>query len=258
MKLSVSIITFNEEKNIRACIESVLNIADEIIVVDSYSKDRTAEICRSFSKVKFIENRFSGHVEQKNFAMEQITNDFILSLDADERLSEKLREEILLWKKQETPIEGGFSMPRLNNYCGKWIRHSGWYPDRKIRLWNKKKGIWGGDNPHDKVIMHSGDCMIGKMKGDILHYTTENLKTHIEQVNKFSEIAAQQLLNKNKNKSEYLKIFFNPPFTFFKKYFFQFGFLDGFYGFTIAIISAHAKFLKYAKFKQMRDQKPTK
>jgi glycosyltransferase involved in cell wall biosynthesis len=254
MKLSVSIITFNEEKNIQACLESVLNIADEIIVVDSYSKDKTAEICQSFPKLTFIENRFTGHVEQKNFAIEQSTNDFILSLDADERLSEKLKEEILLWKKNETSTKDGFTMPRLNNYCGKWIRHSGWYPDRKIRLWNKKKGEWGGDNPHDKVMMHSGADKIGKMTGDILHYTTENLKTHIEQVNKFSEIAAQQLINKNSSKSEYLKIYFNPPFTFFKKYILQLGFLDGFYGFTIAIISAHAKFLKYAKFKQMRDQ----
>ncbi|WP_375579201.1 glycosyltransferase family 2 protein [Marivirga tractuosa] len=257
MKLSVTIITFNEEKNIQACIESVKDVADEIIVIDSFSKDKTAEICKSYSKVKFIENSFAGHVEQKNFAINQSNFEFILSLDADERLSEKLKEEIHQWKNEDTSEKDAYNMPRLNNYCGKWIRHSGWYPDRKIRLWNKNKGEWGGNNPHDKVIMNS-DSTIGKLKGDILHYTTENLKTHLEQVNKFSEIAAQQLLNKNKGKSEYLKIYFNPPFTFFKRYILQLGFLDGFYGFTIAIISAHAKFLKYAKFKQMRDQQSTK
>jgi len=249
MKISATIITFNEEHNIMDCISSVLPIADEIIVVDSFSNDKTAEICKSFKEVTFVEHVFKGHVEQKNFAIDQASNKYVLSLDADERLSQGLQEEILTLKSQND-LADAYSMPRLNNHYGKWIKHGGHYPDRKIRLWDRTKGKWGGKNPHDKVVIQSDN--IKHLRNNLLHYTTASIFTHLSQVNKFSEIAAEALIKSGKRPNAYMKVLFDPPFMFFKKYIFQLGFLDGFEGFTIAIISAHSKFLKYAKYIQKR------
>ncbi|HET8859510.1 glycosyltransferase family 2 protein [Marivirga sp.] len=251
MKLSVTIITYNEEKNIQACIESVLDVADEIIVVDSFSKDKTAEICQAFSKVKFMENPFSGHVEQKNFAISQSNHEFVLSLDADERLSEKLKEEILEWKNNENPVTDAFSMPRLNNYCGKWIRHSGWYPDRKVRLWNKNKGKWGGSNPHDKVILNENSNS-QNLKGQILHYTYQNTTQHDEQIEKFTSIAAQESFRKNKKVFILPHLILYPFYSFIKVYFVKLGILDGYYGLVLSLKHSRYKYLKYFKLYQLK------
>jgi glycosyltransferase involved in cell wall biosynthesis len=253
MKLSVTIITYNEEKNIQACIESVLDVADEIIVVDSYSQDRTAELCRSYSQVIFIENPFPGHVEQKNFAISKSQFDYILSLDADERLSDNLKAEILQWKETDDSKVDAFNMPRLNNYCGKWIKHSGWYPDRKIRLWNKNKGKWGGNNPHDKVIL-SQNSSIKKLKGQILHYTYQNTKQHDDQIEKFTSIAAEQSFKKNKMVIVLLHLILYPLYSFLKVYFFKLGFLDGYYGLIISLKHSRYKYLKYLKLYKLKKQ----
>ncbi|MTI29248.1 glycosyltransferase family 2 protein, partial [Cytophagales bacterium RKSG123] len=149
-KISAVIITYNEEKNIQRCLESLKGVVDEIVVVDSLSTDNTKKICEKFD-VHFIENPFEGHIEQKNYAMGCARNDYVLSLDADEALSPKLKESIL--KVKENWTADFYSFNRLNNYCGQWIRHSGWYPDKKIRLWDRRKGKWGGKNPHDNVVM---------------------------------------------------------------------------------------------------------
>ena len=162
VKLSVVIITFNEEKNIARCLESVKDIADEIVVVDSFSKDKTEEICRGYG-VKFIEHKFEGHIEQKNYASSQATYQHVLSLDADEALSDELKESIIKVKNDWNGY--GYSMNRLTNYCGKWIHHCGWYPDTKIRLMDKSKGKWDGDNPHDQFIMQDNAEAI-QLKGD--------------------------------------------------------------------------------------------
>ncbi|WKK79086.2 glycosyltransferase family 2 protein [Marivirga arenosa] len=248
MKISANIITFNEEKNIEKCIKSIQAVADEIIIVDSYSTDKTEEIANSFNKTRWIQHKFEGYGQQKNIALRQSQFDYILSIDADETLSLELQEEIIHLKESSIEKSKAFYIPRLNNYCGKWIKHGGWYPDRKIRLWNKNFGQWTPDL-HEKVILKNG-VEPAKLKGDILHYTTDSISTHIDQVNKFSEIAAAQLLKSKKKQNAIFKMLFDPPFMFIKKYFFQLGFLDGFYGFAIAIISAHAKFLKYAKYYQ--------
>lgn len=254
MKISATIITFNEEENIKRCIDSVLEVADEIVVVDSYSTDQTEKICSSFDQVRFIKNEFKGHIEQKNFAIQQAKHEWILSLDADECLSDNLKTEIENIKSKKEDKFQAYSMPRLNNYCGQWIRHSGWYPDRKVRLWNRKMGKWGGHNPHDRVILDNG-IQSGKLNSNLLHYTIASLSAHINQVNKFSEIAALQLFNSQKKPSATFKMIFDPPFMFIKRYILQLGFLDGFYGLTIAVISAQAKFLKYAKYKQFKSKK---
>ena len=166
-KLSVVIITFNEEQNIERCLQSIVNIADEIIVLDSFSTDKTEEICKKFN-VKFHQHKFDGHIQQKNRALGLAENDYVLSLDADEVPNEILLSEIMRIKANLS--SDAYYFNRLTNYCGKWIKHCGWYPDQKLRIWNKNKGEWGGVNPHDKVIMQE-NTSLEYLKGDLLHYS---------------------------------------------------------------------------------------
>ena len=250
MNISATIITFNEERNIKNCIESLLDIADEIIVVDSYSTDKTEQVCKAFNKVQFIQNNFEGHIEQKNFAVSIASNNFILSLDADERLSCELIDELNKIKSDNAVTTLAYSMPRLNNYCGKWIRYSGWYPDRKVRLWDRRIGKWGGSNPHDYVVLNESTRQV-KLHSKILHYTVTSIKGHVEQSNKFSDIAALELSKSKQKVAVNFKMLLDPFYTFFKIYFLKVGFLDGFYGLTIAVISSYEKFLKYSKYKQL-------
>ena len=206
MKISATIITFNEEENIGDCIDSLKEVADEIIVVDSFSTDATEKICVE-KNVNFIQHKFEGHIEQKNFATQQAANNFVLSLDADERLSDELKKEILdCFDRLPTNTSGqvsltsdAFIMNRLNNYCGKWIAHGVWYPDRKIRLWNKQKGKWGGTNPHDKVVMDK-NTTVKSLTGNILHYTVRTPEQYKLQMEKFSTIAAASMLLEGKKK----------------------------------------------------------
>ncbi|NVO03401.1 MAG: glycosyltransferase family 2 protein [Bacteroidetes bacterium] len=245
-ELSVVIITFNEERNIGRCLDSVKEIADDIVVIDSFSTDKTEEICLA-NGARFIKHEFPGHIEQKNWAISQAKFPFILSLDADEALSEELKKSIIEAKKN-TEFDG-YIMNRLTNYCGKWIHHSGWYPDAKLRLWDSAKGKWGGVNPHDKYEMES-DVKIKHLKGDIYHYSYYSINEHILQANKFSEIMAKALFKNGKNAS-FLKVIFRPPMRFFRDYFLKMGFLDGFYGFVICKTTAYTTFLKYSKLRQL-------
>lgn len=245
-KLSVVIITFNEERNIGRCIDSVQKIADDIVVVDSFSSDKTEEVCKS-KNVRFIPHKFDGHIEQKNWAITQAMFPFILSLDADEAIDEELKKSILLVKNNW--LFDGYTMNRLTNYCGKWIYHSSWYPDKKLRLWDSTKGKWGGINPHDKYEMQAGSSQ-SQLKGNILHYSYYSIQDHIKQVNTFTDIAAKALLMTGKRFS-FVNLFFSPPVKFLKMYLLKLGFLDGFEGYIIAKISAHAAFIKYAKLRQL-------
>ncbi len=244
ISLSVVIITYNEEKNIGRCLESVKDIADEIVVVDSFSTDKTEEICRQYH-TKFIKNPFEGHIEQKNFALKQVQYQHVLSIDADECLSEELKQSIA--KVKENWVYDGYYFNRLTNYCGKWIKHCGWYPDKKLRLFNSKKGSWGGVNPHDKYIIDK-DAKIQYLKGDLLHYSFYTIYQHMEQINKFSTIKANGFYKKGK-KAPIYKLFFNPIITFLRHYIIRLGFLDGFYGFVISVNSSHSTFLKYVKLR---------
>jgi len=250
VKISVVIITYNEEKNIGRCLDSVREVADEIVVVDSYSTDKTKDICRSMN-VKFRQHQFEGHIEQKNYAVFCASYGQILSLDADEVLSEKLKQSILA-AKQNWQFDG-YSFNRLTNYCGKWIRHSGWYPDTKLRLWDRRKGRWGGVNPHDRVIMDE-QIIIAHIAGDLHHYSYHSVKDHVDQINSFSEIAARAAYAAGRNTNLLLDIVFNPLLTFFKKYFLKLGILDGYQGFMIAIHTAYGKFLKYIKLRELEKQ----
>ena len=244
--ISVAIITYNEERNISRCLDSVKNLADEVVIIDSFSTDRTKEICLS-NGVKFIEHVFQGYIEQKNFALSQTKHSHALLLDADEALNPELYNAILKEKKNDFPFDA-YTMNRCTNYCGKFIRHGLWYPDRKLRLLDKNKGHWGGINPHDKIEMNK-KTSIKHLPGDILHYSYNSIEEHIKQNEKFSSISAESLYKQGK-RSSILKIIFSPVWTFFSGYFLKLGFLDGKYGWVIAKKTAQLSFLKYKKLQQ--------
>ncbi len=251
--LSAVIITLNEEKNIGRCLVSLRDVADEIIVVDSFSSDRTKIICKEYGAV-FIEKEWKGYIWQKNFANEFATNEWILSVDADEALSDSLKHSILKVKDQAD--HDAYTLNRITNYCGQWIKHCGWYPDTKLRLFKKSKGKWAGYKIHEYIEMQEGSSE-GHLDGDLLHYSYYSISDHMRQANHFSNIAAEALYD-NKKKAGIIKLFFAPIFRFIRDYFFKLGFMDGFYGFVICQISAHAVFLKYIKLRQYyRDGKKT-
>jgi glycosyltransferase involved in cell wall biosynthesis len=249
--LSVILITFNEEKKIARCIASVKPIADEIIVMDSFSTDSTMAIAKEMG-TRFYQRAFQGYGDQKNAGMALAAHDFVLFIDADEFLSETLRHSI-----EKEKIKGfsgdGYTMNRLNNYCGKWIRHGSWYPDQKLRIINRHKGHWNNNIVHEGLIMQDG-LSIYHLKGNLLHQAYSNFDDHIEKNNRYSKLSAQLLFEKGKRGPGY-KIVFNPFWAFFKSYFLMFGFLDGFYGFVIAINIAHLTFLKYIKLYQLQQRK---
>ncbi|HON17771.1 MAG TPA: glycosyltransferase family 2 protein [Salinivirgaceae bacterium] len=250
VKISVVIITFNEEKNIGRCLESVQGLADEIVVLDSFSTDRTQEICESFG-VRFFQHSFDGHIQQKNRVIGLASYPHILSLDADEVLSENLYQSIL--KVKENWDADGYYFNRLTNYCGQWIRHCGWYPDRKLRLWDSRKGRWGGVNPHDRFIMEPR-CSVKFLKGDLLHFSYFSISQHQQQANAFSSIGAKADFEKGK-RADLLKIWLFPKWKFFRDFILKKGFLDGYYGYIICKISAHATFLKYVKIRELQKNK---
>ena len=246
VQISAVIITFNEEKNIKRCLDSLKDIMDEIVVVDSYSTDSTVDICNKMG-AKVVQHTFEGHIQQKNWAITQATYPHVLSLDADEVLSDTLRDSILSAKKDWNA--DGFTMNRMTSYGGKWIKHGGWYPDKKLRLWDSRKGEWAGVNPHDKYIMTQAS-KIQHLKGDILHYTFHSLKEHTDQVEKFTTIAANALFKQGKQAS-FAKLRLGARIKFVKDYIIRLGFLDGYEGYQIAKISAYATFIKYAKLREL-------
>ncbi len=243
-ELSVVIITYNEERNIGRCLESVKDIADDIVVVDSFSTDDTEKIARYYG-ARFITHPFEGHIEQKNWAITQAKYPHILSLDADEALSDGLKESIKKVKKDWK--YDGYYFNRLTNYCGKWIKHTSWYPARKLRLWDSRKGRWGGLNPHDRFYLEKGASR-RFLAGDLLHYSYFSINEHIEQINKFSSIVAKAYYKAGK-RATIFNIIFNPIWRMFRDYFIKLGFLDGFYGLVISVNSAHETFLKYIKLR---------
>jgi len=249
--LSVVIITYNEEKNIQRCLESVRSLADEIVVVDSLSTDNTKKICLEYG-ARFIEQSFLGYIEQKNFALGQASNDYVLSLDADEAIGEKLASSIQKLKNRDTIVDG-YRMNRCASYAGRWIRHGTWYPDTKLRLFNRKKARWGGENPHDKVIPDTA-AHIGFLKGDILHYTYASIEEHITQMNRFTTIQAEAMLKSGK-KATLFKLLVNPVAAFISGYIIKGGFLDGRDGLLLAKAGAYATFIKYMKLWH-RQRKP--
>jgi glycosyltransferase involved in cell wall biosynthesis len=244
MKISATIITCNEERKIARTIES-LRCSDEILVVDSGSTDRTVEIAGNLG-AKVIETHWRGYSQQKNFAAEQAANDWILSLDADEVLSEALEAE--LWQlRKKGPTHDAYTMPRLAQYMGRWILHSGWYPDRKVRLYDRRKASWAGEFVHESVQV-SGT--LGHLKSNILHYSYDSLSEQMKSIDRYTTLAAQELVARGQ-KVHWRNLILDPMWTFARTYFFHLGFLDGLEGLTIAEMAAMYTYLRYAKARYM-------
>jgi glycosyltransferase involved in cell wall biosynthesis len=250
MELSVVIITKNEERNIGRCLASVKGIADDVVVLDSFSTDRTEAIVKEHG-ARFLQHAFDGHIEQKNRAISHAKHPWVLSLDADEALDERLARAIK--EAMRAPEADGYAMNRLTNYCGGWIRHGGWYPDAKLRLWDSRKGRWAGVNPHDRYEMDTG-ARLAHLPGDILHYSYNSIDDHYRQVEYFTTIAAKAYFDHGKG-APLFKRLFSPVVKFIGDYVVRLGFLDGGRGFTIARISAHATWLKYRKLHLLRSQR---
>jgi glycosyltransferase involved in cell wall biosynthesis len=244
MKITATIITLDEERNIQRAIES-LRSTDEILIVDSGSVDRTVELAQKLG-ARVIEAGWRGYSGQKNWAAEQASHDWILSLDADEALSEALEAEI--WNlKKKGPQYDAYTMPRLAKYLGRWILHSGWYPDRKIRLYNRRKAQWVGQFVHERVQVAG---RIGHLKANILHFTCDSLSEHVKSLERYTTLAAQELASR-KAPIGWFQMIFEPPWTFIRSYFLQLGFLDGLEGLIIAYMASFYTFLKYAKARNM-------
>jgi glycosyltransferase involved in cell wall biosynthesis len=244
MKITATIITLNEERNIARAIES-LRCSDEIIILDSGSVDRTVELAEKLG-ARVIEAGWRGFAGQKNWAAEQAQNDWILSLDADEALSEALEAEI--WNLKKTgPRYDAYTMPRLARYLGRWILHSGWYPDRKIRLYDRRKARWMGDFVHESVQVHG---RVGRLESNLLHFTCDSLSEHLKTMDRYTTLAAQEIAAR-KVKVPLSHLIVDPGWTFFKTYVLQRGFLDGFEGLIIAYMAGLYTFLKYAKARIM-------
>ncbi len=237
--LSAVIITLNESRNIRRCLESLQGIADEIIVVDSGSTDDTESICRSF-KVKFISREWTGYSDQKNFGNSQASHHWVFSIDADEALSPELQQSVL--RVKALPEAGNYRINRQTNYCGKWIRHSGWFPDIKVRFFDRRETLWEG-LIHERLNVPD-EKQIPLLKGVCYHYTYYTRAEHREQAERFAALSARELMNRGRQPG-LLKRHLGPPFRFFRMFFLQLGFLDGAAGYHIARISAWAVRRKY-------------
>jgi glycosyltransferase involved in cell wall biosynthesis len=249
VKISVAVITLNEERNISRCLESVKNIADDIVIVDSFSTDRTEEICLKYG-ARFFPKKWEGYVDTKNIAAGLALNDVVLSLDADEQLSSELIGSIK--NAKENFSADAYSMNRMTNYCGKWIRHSGWYPDTKIRLYDRRKGKWEGLIIHEELKMQMGS-KVEHLKGNILHYSFYTVDEHRKQSEKFTTLGALADFKKGK-KAPLYKIWFAPLVKFIQSYFFRLGIFDGKEGFIISRLSAAATFQKYSKLRKLYQQ----
>ena len=241
-KISVCITAGNEESNIRRCLESV-TWADEIVVVDSFSTDRTVEICREYTE-RVYQHEWLGYIGQKNLIKDLAKGPWILFIDADEEISEGLREEI----KQEFQSGSagdfaGYEFPRLVQYLGRWITHGDWFPDVKLRLFRKDKGNCGGKEPHDRTTVNG---RVKRLKSSLYHYTYTDIHNQMARLNRFTSISADGKLAEGR-RFGFSDVIFRPFFRFLRCYFLKRGILDGFPGLIIAVFTAFGVFTKYAK-----------
>jgi len=244
--LAVCVITLDEEDRIGECLDSVA-WADELIVVDAGSTDRTAAVARA-KGARVVVREWPGYAAQKNFALGQAASDWVLSVDADERVSPELAAEIrgLL----AAPPEGiaGCSVPRRTWYLDRWIRHGGWYPDRKVRLVRRGRGRWEGSRVHERLV---AEGPTRELRGDLLHYTYRDIADHLRRMDRFTTEAAQELAA-GRRRSALFGMLVHPPAKFLKMYLLRAGFLDGVPGLIVAALGGYYVFLKYAKLWELR------
>jgi glycosyltransferase involved in cell wall biosynthesis len=241
-KISACVITGNEEKNIRRCLESV-SWVDEIIVVDSFSTDTTAIISREYTQ-KVYQQEWLGYIGQRNLIKDMASNPWILFVDADEEVSPELKAEI------EQEFSSGnyknyaaYEFPRMVRFLGRWIKKGNWYPDVKLRLFRKDLGTCSGKEPHDLTIVNGPKK---RLKGHLFHYTYDNIDSEINSLNRFSSISADGKYEDGVS-FKMVDFLFRPSFRFFRGYFLKGGFLNGIPGLIIETSTAYAVFAKYAK-----------
>ena len=244
-KISAVIIALNEEKRIGRCLDSLVGIVDEVLVVDGHSTDRTVHICRERG-ARVVQAEWRGYAETKNFGNALASHDAILSIDSDEALSPELGRSIVAIKGEPSSL---YEFNRLANYCGRWIRHCGWYPDRKLRLFDRRVARWEGE-VHEKLV-HEPSLPVRHLQGDLLHYSFASLSDHLRRADRYSELAATDFLRRRKS-GAFPRLLFSPPVKFLKSYFLERGFQDGFAGFCICSISAFDLFLRYVKVIDMQ------
>jgi glycosyltransferase involved in cell wall biosynthesis len=248
-KCSVTVITLNEERNLRDCLRGV-SWADEIVVVDSGSTDRTLEVAREFTGSIFT-NAWTGMREQKNFAAERARNDWILNLDADERLTSEGQEEIKGVLRE--PRHAGYEFPRKNIFLGKWMRHGGWHPDRTLRLYRKDLGSFAGINPHSNVVLKSGTT--GQLESPLVHYTYTSFAHYISKQFPYSDAAAREVVGKGAAPISSGRIFVKTSWKFVETFILKRGFLDGPHGLIVALGACFAAYMKQARIWEMTREK---
>jgi glycosyltransferase involved in cell wall biosynthesis len=236
----------NEERNLARALRSIALLADEMVVVDSGSTDQTREIAAGFN-ARFLEHAWEGYARQKNYAASQARYDWIFSMDADEAASPQLAWQLQQLKEAGAGEMAGFTMPRLTCYRGRWIRHCGWYPDRKLRLYDRRRGRWEGDYVHEGVRV-AGE--VGALSGNLLHYTCDSVGEHLRTLERYTTLAAQEAAAQGKpwRLSQMLAL---PPWKFLETYVFRQGFRDGVDGFLIATLAGYYVWRKHAKLRQM-------
>lgn len=249
MKISASIIVFNEEDNIDELCES-LSWVDEIVIVDSYSTDRTKELAGRYTE-KIFDHEFKGYKDKHEFADAHTTGDWILWMDADERVTPELRQEIIALKEREDKPEG-FEIPRKTWFAGKWILHSGWYPDYQMRLYKKDASYWDGIAPHETARVRG---RLERLKNPILHNTKRNLSEYHRTIDSYTTLAAEALDRSGRSISG-TSIVIRSVSGFIRTYFIKQGFRDGFQGLLIAFFTGYGVFLKYAKLWERRSRRP--
>jgi glycosyltransferase involved in cell wall biosynthesis len=245
-EISGIIICYNEKDNIEECLRSIL-WCNEVIVVDAYSTDGTDEIVKRYP-VKLFLNKWEGFSAQRKFALTKVINDWVFVLDADERCTPELKEEIL--KVMGSPKAAGYKIPRKSFFLGKWIKHSGWYPDYKLRLFNRNKVNVSNHLVHERYDI-KGETE--KLKNDILHYTVTELGKFMEKVNYYSSLSAEE--KKNKKRIGFLHLLFRPVYSFLREYVFRLGFLDGVHGLLVAYFNMVTNFLTYSKIWRLQNLK---
>lgn len=243
MKITAIVITRNEERNIGDCLASI-PFADEVVVVDSGSVDRTEEICRMDPRVRWFSEPWKGFGPQKNSALDKARNDWVFSIDADERVTPELTKEIASLPLFEPGVDG-YRIPRKSFFGKKWVRYGGWYPDHTIRLWRRRAGRFVDRSVHE-VVRVSGT--VGTLRGDLLHYTYRDTADFIERMNRYATLGAAEL-RKTGARGTTFDLLFRPPFTFFRMFVLRRGFLDGELGFRLAVLYAIYTFVKYAKLR---------
>jgi glycosyltransferase involved in cell wall biosynthesis len=240
MPVSVIVITLNEERNIQACLETV-RWADEIILVDSHSTDRTIEIAKQYTDKIFLSD-FKGYSRNKTMAVQQATSEWILWIDADERIPAALADEIQQVVKTN-PVENGFEMPRKAIFLGRWIRHCGWYPGYVLRLFRKDKARFSDLAVHEGVVLEGARR---RLQNDIIHHTDDSLEHYLWKLNRYTTMAAQERFERRKRAGIW-SILFHPWHLFIKMYFWRLGFLDGVEGLMLCLLSSGYVAAKYAK-----------